>query len=89
MSARASGRLAWALAVLAPLRVLTSVVLTVMTPHGGSATSAFFAWTLALTFAAIGRLIAARQPANAIGWLFLVAGAAAGLGVVASGYADY
>jgi hypothetical protein len=89
MSARASGRLAWALAVLAPLLVLTSIVLNVMTPHGGSATSAFFAWTLALTFAAIGRLIAARQPANAIGWLFLVAGVAAGLGVVASGYADY
>jgi hypothetical protein len=89
MSAGGSRRLAVVLAALAPLLVLASVVLDLMTTQKGSLTSAFFAWTLALVFAAMGRLIASRQPGNAIGWLFLVAGVAAGLGTVASGYADY
>jgi hypothetical protein len=48
-----------------------------------------FIWAIALVFSAVGALIASRHPGNAIGWLFLGAGVAAGVAALASSYADY
>ena len=42
-----------------------------------------------LAFPTVGVLIATRQPANAIGWLFLVTGVSAALEDVLLGYATY
>jgi hypothetical protein len=42
---------------------------------------------IALVFAGMGRLIASRQPGNAIGWLLLGAGVAAAAGNLSSSYA--
>lgn len=42
-----------------------------------------------LSFPTVGAAIAARQPHNLIGWLFLGAGLAGGLGEAALGYATY
>jgi hypothetical protein len=42
-----------------------------------------------LAFPVVGALIASRQPGNAIGWLFLVAGLGRAVDYVAAGYATY
>ena len=64
---------AGALGALALLIVAAGAVLTAVTgdlsPSGGGGTIA-----LALTFLAMGYLVAARQPRNPIGWLLMVAG---------------
>ena len=55
----------------------------------GVDTGDLFIWAIALVFAGVGALIASRQPDNAIGWIFLAAGVAAGLGALAHSFADY
>jgi hypothetical protein len=44
---------------------------------------------MVLTFSAVGAVIASRHPRNAIGWIFCTMGLTAGLGTLASGYAEY
>ena len=83
MSARAASRLAWGLAALALALGLSSSVIS------GVDTGNLFIWAIALVFAGVGALIASRQPDNAIGWIFLAAGVAAGLGALAHSFADY
>jgi hypothetical protein len=46
-------------------------------------------WLLAFVFATVGALIALRQPANALGWMFLGVAVSAGLSEAAHAYADY
>ena len=48
-----------------------------------------FIWAIALVFAGVGALIASRHPDNAIGWIFLAAGVAAGLGALTHSFAQY
>jgi hypothetical protein len=48
-----------------------------------------FSWAIALVFAGVGALVAARHPRNPIGWIFLAASVAAGLGALAHAYAEY
>jgi hypothetical protein len=89
MSGRASRRLAWGLAASALLLLVAAEVLALAT---GSATDPgrdLFIWAIALVFSVVGALIASRHPDNAIGWLFLWAGLAAGIGFLASSYAGY
>ena len=83
MSDRAALRLAWGLAALALVLMLFSSVVS------GLAVGDIFIWAIALVFAGVGALIAARHPDNAIGWIFLAAGVAAGLGAAAHSFADY
>jgi hypothetical protein len=46
-------------------------------------------WAFAVVFSLVGTLVATRHPGNAIGWIFLSVGVAAGLGALTGGYADY
>jgi hypothetical protein len=91
MSDRGSRRLAWGLAASAVLLMSGAEALALASGTGGarSAGSSFFIWAIALVFSAVGALIASRHPGNAIGWLFLGAGVAAGVDAVAGSYADY
>jgi hypothetical protein len=87
VSGRAS-RLAWAFAALALVLMVASSVVSVA---GGSGLDLgdTFIWAIALVFAGVGGLIAARHPGNAIGWIFLAAGVAAGLGALSHSIAQY
>ena len=80
MSDRASRRLAWGLAASAVLLMLGAEALALATGAGAhrSPGSGIFIWAIVLVFSAVGALIASRRPGNAIGWLFLGAGVAAG-----------
>jgi hypothetical protein len=90
MSARASTRLAWGLAALALLLTAAVEVLAwLVTGNNASFGFDLFIWAIAVVFSLVGALIASRHPDNAIGWLFLWAGVAAGIGYLASWYADY
>jgi hypothetical protein len=89
MSAAGSRRLALALAVLTPLLLLASLVLELATGISLDLSSDVILWALGLTFAAVGWLIASREPGNAIGWIFLGAAVAAGFGNLSSTYAGY
>ena len=82
---RSKRRLAWGLAALAMLLMSGAEVLG-RTAGGGSGV---FIWAIAITFAAVGALIASRHPDNAIGWLFLGAAVSAGVGYLAGAYADH
>jgi hypothetical protein len=88
MSGRGSRRLAWGLAAFALLLLSVAEGLALATGSGAD-WSGVFIWAIALVFSAVGALIASRHPDNAIGWLFLWAGVAAGIGSLASSYADY
>ncbi|MFL5870293.1 MAG: hypothetical protein ACJ75R_04375 [Solirubrobacterales bacterium] len=51
--------------------------------------SAVFVWLITFVFSGIGALIAIRQPANKLGWIFLGVAVSAGLSELAHAYADY
>ncbi len=87
MSARATTRLAWGLAGVVFVLMVSATVVSAMGGNGAHSTG-FFIWAIAIVFAAVGVMIAVRQPGNAIGWLFLVAAVGAGLGALSSSYAD-
>jgi hypothetical protein len=89
MSARGSRRLAGALAALAPLLLLGGIVLSLAAGIGVGVGTEIFVWGVAVVFVVVGWLIASRHPDNAIGWLFLGAAVAAGLGALSASYADY
>ena len=84
-----SQRLAWGLAASTVLLMSGAETLALATGTGGDRGSGLFLWAIALVFSAVGALIAARRPGNAIGWLFLGSGVAAGVAAVAGSYADY
>jgi hypothetical protein len=54
-----------------------------------SESGSVFLWAIACVFAGVGLLIASRQPGNAIGWIFLAAGVAAGFANLAHSYAQH
>jgi MFS family permease len=85
MSSRGKTRLAWVLAMVAIVLMLSSVVMSA----AAGASSSVFIWAIALVFSAVGLLIASRQSRNAIGWIFLMAGMGAGLGSVSHSTAQY
>jgi|SRR5215211_3960072 len=89
MSGRDSRRLAWSLVASTVLLMSGAEALALATGTGGDRGSGLFLWAIALVFSAVGALIASRRPGNAIGWLFLGAGVAAGVAALAGSYADY
>jgi hypothetical protein len=88
MSARVSNRLALGLAGLAVSMLIASLAIEIARGTGLEGTGALTA-IFALAFGGLGAVIAIRQPANAVGWLFIGTGVAAGLALLASAYADY
>jgi hypothetical protein len=63
-----SGRLAWSLAGLATLSLVTGLGLSIAT--GGLRASAYLAVAIVAAFGVLGGLIGSRHPRNPIGWLF-------------------
>jgi hypothetical protein len=93
-----SGRLAWALWTVAVCLTAVGIVLLILnrgveTPKSigslGSPAVDTLASVVMLAFPTVGVLIATRQPANAIGWLFLATGVSAALEDVLLGYATH
>jgi hypothetical protein len=80
---------AWPLVALALALVVSAGLISVTSGAGVKLSGDIFVWAISLLFAATGLLIAVRHAGNAIGWLFLGAAVAAGLGSLASSYADY
>jgi hypothetical protein len=82
MSARAARWLAWSLfGLFVALAAATPVLVAV---RNGNASDALVA--TGIGFALVGALIAARHPANAVGWLLLVAAVALGVDTLMSVY---
>ncbi|RZT16809.1 hypothetical protein EV649_4342 [Kribbella sp. VKM Ac-2569] len=74
---------AWSLfGLFVALAVATPVLVAV---RGGNASDALVA--IGIGFALVGALVASRQPANAVGWLLLVAAVALGLDTLTTVYA--
>ena len=89
MSGRVSTQLAWALVALAVVLLVSGAVLLLANGIGVDVGYAVYLGVMTLVFAGTGVLIAARHPGNAIGWTFLGAAVAIGLGSLAGSYADY
>jgi signal transduction histidine kinase len=81
-------RLAWGLVALC-LAVLGCGLALQAASHTGLAAGAVFSIALTATLLPVGVLVTLRQPANPIGWMFLLVAFAVTLGVLAAGYADY
>jgi hypothetical protein len=93
-----SARLAWGLWTVAVCLTAVGIVLLILnrgveTPKSigslGSPAVDTLASVVMLAFPTVGVLIATRQPANAIGWLFLATGVSAALEDVLLGYATH
>jgi hypothetical protein len=88
MSDPTSRRFAWGLVALAVLLLSVAEVFALSAGTGVELGDPFV-WGIALAFSVVGAMIVSRQPDNAIGWIFLWTGVAAGIGSLASSYADY
>ncbi|MFL6106345.1 MAG: hypothetical protein ACJ72L_05230 [Marmoricola sp.] len=88
MSARLVRVLPWGLLAGAAALTITAEVAALATGIGGNIGNGVFIWAITLVFGLTGALIAARHPQNPIGWLFLTAAVAAGLGSLSGSYAD-
>ena len=94
---RTATRLAWALWAIYLLLQTTALVLSFLAwsyPPDANDPLSFFTrgWLYlpaSVAFATIGALIAARQPRNPIGWLFLAMGLVSVFGEIAEGYWRY
>jgi hypothetical protein len=89
VSGRVSRRFAWGLVAITLVLLVSANALSLAGEAGIDGGQDAFIWAFALVFALAGVLIACREPGNAIGWIFLGAAAAAGLGSLVGAYADY
>ncbi len=85
--------LAWSLAALSLAMAVAGLSLTILARvqgHGETwlGVHLFFGPTTAIAYALVGALVAARQPRNAIGWIFCAVGVSAALILLTSGYQD-
>ena len=88
MNERTGTRLARGLAALTVALLGGSEILNVVGGAGWDAGSPFV-WAIGIVFSGVGAVIAVRQPRNAIGWIFISAGVAAGFASLAGAYAEY
>jgi hypothetical protein len=98
ISRRTAAWLAWSLVALSPTLFLGGIALSRTTrstalelPSGsvGDAESVVLGLAMVLTFSVVGAVVASRHPRNIIGWIFCTMGLLAGLGTLASGYAEF
>jgi hypothetical protein len=89
MTPRGANRLAAALAGLVIVLLIASLALSTSSTAGVDVADSILIAGVGLIFAAVGVMIAGRQPRNAIAWVFLTAGLGAGLGALSGSYADY
>src|SRR5215211_5583889 len=92
MSHRAAARLAWLLCALSLVLTALSLLLLVLNLSHPS-TYIYDLWfdstAAAISFALVGALIAARRPANPVGWLMCLFGLAVSIGHFSAEYAIY
>src|SRR3954449_8876811 len=88
MPVRRSPALLVAALVAATVLLLAASTAIAIATDGDEPGAGLFVIAIALGFAGAGALIAVRRPGNPIGWMFLGTGVAAGLGTLASTYAD-
>ncbi len=81
--------LPWGLVAVAVALMAVSQTLGVLAGSSYSFTNELLIWAITIVFGGTGSLIAARHRQNPIGWLFLTAAVAAGLGSLAGSYADF
>jgi hypothetical protein len=86
---RGAKRLAAALAGLVIALLIASFVFSASSKSGVDVADSILVTGVGLTFAAVGVIIAWRQPRNAIAWVFVSAGVGAGLGALSGSYADH
>jgi hypothetical protein len=90
MPASRSAQLAWSLAGACVALVLASLVLLLVVPHAANLSQYYYEdAAVAVAFALLGAVVAARRPENPIGWLFLAIGLSGALGVVSNEYVHY
>ncbi|HET9248424.1 MAG TPA: sensor histidine kinase [Actinomycetota bacterium] len=90
MTQRTASRLAWSLWGAAIVLLIANLVLSVRADAlGDDGVFAFVYPVFLLAFATVGALIAARQPGNAIGWVFIGTGLAWAVLGTADAYAAY
>ncbi|MFL6024390.1 MAG: hypothetical protein ACJ72O_13710 [Marmoricola sp.] len=88
MSARLVRALPWLLVALSLALGATAETVTLAAGISKSLGGSAFIWAITIVFGATGSLIASRHPQNPIGWLFLAASVAAGLGSLAGTWAE-
>jgi hypothetical protein len=88
MTPRAAGRLAWGLAALA-LALLGGSVVVFLASRSVDLRTRPVSFVLDIVFAAVGAVIASRQPRNAIGWIFCGVAVLGGVSALANAYAGY
>jgi MFS family permease len=86
---RAAGRLAWSVCALTVTISGLVVWLQALTSPLGELGVVLAAGVVVLAFAALGALIAARRPGNAIGWLMCAIACTGAIGNLASTVANY
>jgi len=91
MSGRAASRLAWGLAALSLMLLVSGAALelSVRGVDGGGGVFGGVFVALVVAFSVVGTLIVSRHPRNPIGWIFCGVAVATGLGTLAGGYAEY
>ena len=90
MRPRTASRLAWSLSGLAVALLVVNLVLSIRADVVGSDGIFVFVYPIfLLAFAAVGALIASRQPWNAIGWVFIGTGLAWAFLGATDAYAAY
>jgi hypothetical protein len=87
VSAEMATRLAWSLCAASVVGICSLVLLNILNGVAGLATWPQLGATL--TFSAVGALVAARQPRNAVGWLLLAVGLCLTVSFVSESYARY
>jgi hypothetical protein len=87
MSTRPVDRTAWGLVALA-LAVTVAAGVTASISGRFEPGSDSLLWSISLVFAAAGHVIATRQPANVIGWMFLLVAVSAALAQLTGAYAE-
>ena len=86
---RSKGTGAVALVAFTLVLIAASVVLDLASGNGLDVAGFLFLGGIAVTYAAVGLVIALRRPGNVLAWVFLGAAVSAGLGGIASSYADH
>jgi signal transduction histidine kinase len=90
MNARTASRLAWSLCALAVVLLIVNIVLSIRAGTLADVDVFVFVYPIfLLAFSSVGALIAARQPGNAIGWVFIGTGLAWAVLGSADAYAAY
>jgi signal transduction histidine kinase len=90
MKARTASRLAWSLCALAVVLLIVNIVLSIRAGTLADVDVFVFVYPIfLLAFSSVGALIAARQPGNAIGWVFIGTGLAWAVLGSADAYAAY